>query len=165
MRRVKELLRLGHELGYSKRQIAQSIRMPKTTVGDYLARAEAAELRAQQHLRQAKLTIGHSHLRRIDPPKVNHPQTARDHPVLQESPPGEEEVRFAMKWPAIVLYRPSCVPPAPPTKIRLRTAGGRRLLALRRGHSTRSIEPGRGDRTAVPVVASLRGRDVQSVMP
>src|SRR5690349_8697198 len=34
MRRVKELLRLAHELGYSKRQIAQSIRMPKTTVGD-----------------------------------------------------------------------------------------------------------------------------------
>ena len=33
MRRVKELLRLAHELGYSKRQIAQSIRMPKTTVG------------------------------------------------------------------------------------------------------------------------------------
>src|SRR4051794_9721465 len=45
MRRVKELLRLAHELGYSKRQIAQSIRMPKTTVGDYLARAEAAGLR------------------------------------------------------------------------------------------------------------------------
>src|SRR5918998_3510906 len=44
MRRVKELLRLAHELGYSKRQIALSIRMPKTTVGDYLARAEAAGL-------------------------------------------------------------------------------------------------------------------------
>jgi transposase len=44
MRRVKELLRLAHELGYSKRQIAQSIRMPKTTVGDYLARATAAGL-------------------------------------------------------------------------------------------------------------------------
>src|SRR4051794_36457764 len=45
MRRVKELLRLAHELGYSKRQIALSIRMPKTTVGDYLARAAAAGLR------------------------------------------------------------------------------------------------------------------------
>jgi len=45
MRRVKELLRLAHELGYSKRQIAVSIGMPKTTVGDYLARAEAAGLR------------------------------------------------------------------------------------------------------------------------
>src|SRR4051812_28679041 len=45
MRRVKELLRLAHELGYSKRQIAQSIRLPKTTVGDYLTRAEAAGLR------------------------------------------------------------------------------------------------------------------------
>ena len=45
MRRVKELLRLAHELGYSKRQIALSIRMPKTTVGDYLARADAAGLR------------------------------------------------------------------------------------------------------------------------
>ena len=42
MRRVKELLRLAHELGYSKRQIAQSIRMPKTTVSDYLTRAAAA---------------------------------------------------------------------------------------------------------------------------
>jgi len=42
---VKELLRLAHELGYSNRQIAQSIRMPKTTVSDYLARAEAAGLR------------------------------------------------------------------------------------------------------------------------
>jgi hypothetical protein len=36
MRRVKELLRLAHELGYSKRQIAVSIRMPKTTVNDYV---------------------------------------------------------------------------------------------------------------------------------
>ena len=45
MRRVKELLRLAHELGYSKRQIALSIRMPKTTVGDYLARAAVAGLR------------------------------------------------------------------------------------------------------------------------
>jgi transposase len=45
MRRVKELLRLAHELGSSKRQIAVSIRMPKTTVNDYLARAEAAGLR------------------------------------------------------------------------------------------------------------------------
>jgi len=45
MRRVKELLRLAHELGYSKRQIAQSIRMPKTTVSDYLARAAAAGVR------------------------------------------------------------------------------------------------------------------------
>src|SRR5688572_20991044 len=45
MRRVKELLRLAHELGYSKRQIALSIRMPKTTVGDYLAHAAAAGLR------------------------------------------------------------------------------------------------------------------------
>src|SRR5687767_7155059 len=44
MRRVKELLRLAHELGYSKRQIALSIRMPKTTVNDYLARATAAGL-------------------------------------------------------------------------------------------------------------------------
>jgi hypothetical protein len=45
MRRVKELLRLAHELGYSKRQIGQSIRMPKTTVSDYLTRAAAAGVR------------------------------------------------------------------------------------------------------------------------
>lgn len=42
MRRVKEVLRLSHTLGYSHRQIGQSVRMPRTTVGDYLARAEAA---------------------------------------------------------------------------------------------------------------------------
>src|SRR5512135_262238 len=45
MRRVKELLRLAHELGYSNRQISQSIRMPKTTVSDYLARASGAGIR------------------------------------------------------------------------------------------------------------------------
>ena len=44
MLRVKELLRLAHELGYSKRQVTQSIRMPKTTAGDYLAQADAAGL-------------------------------------------------------------------------------------------------------------------------
>ena len=45
MRRVKELLRLAHELGYSLRQIANSVRLGRTSVSDYLARAEAAGVR------------------------------------------------------------------------------------------------------------------------
>ena len=39
MRRVKEVLRLAHELGYSNRQIQESVRMGRTSVGEYLARA------------------------------------------------------------------------------------------------------------------------------
>lgn len=45
MRRVKEILWLAHELGYSLRQIAKSVRLGHTSVSDYLARAEAAGLR------------------------------------------------------------------------------------------------------------------------
>jgi len=40
MRRVKEVLRLAHELGYSSRQIRDSVRLGRTTVGEYLARGE-----------------------------------------------------------------------------------------------------------------------------
>jgi transposase len=45
MRRVKEVLRLAHELGYSLRQISRSVRLSATSVSNYLARAEAAGVR------------------------------------------------------------------------------------------------------------------------
>ena len=45
MRRVKEVLRLAHELGYSNRQIQELVRMGRTSVGEYLARAREAGVR------------------------------------------------------------------------------------------------------------------------
>ena len=45
MRRVKEILRLAHELGYSLRQIGKSVRLGRTSVWEYLTRAEAAGVR------------------------------------------------------------------------------------------------------------------------
>lgn len=45
MRRVKEVLRLAHELGYSHRQIAVSVRLGRTAVGEYLERAREAGIR------------------------------------------------------------------------------------------------------------------------
>src|SRR5271165_5139736 len=45
MRRVKEVLRLAHELGYSLRQTSRSVRLCSTSVRNYLARAEAAGVR------------------------------------------------------------------------------------------------------------------------
>ncbi len=45
MRRVKEVLRLVHELGYSLRQASRSVRLCSTSVRNYLARAEAAGVR------------------------------------------------------------------------------------------------------------------------
>jgi transposase len=45
MRRVKEVLRLAHELGYSLRQISRSVRLSSTSVRNYLARADAAGVR------------------------------------------------------------------------------------------------------------------------
>lgn len=44
MRKIKEILRLKHACGLSERQIAESCRIGKTTVGEYLQRAEAANL-------------------------------------------------------------------------------------------------------------------------
>ena len=44
MRKIKEILRLKHACGLSERQIAESCRIGKTTVGEYLQRAEAAGL-------------------------------------------------------------------------------------------------------------------------
>jgi transposase len=42
MRRIKEVLRLHFEQGRAKRQIAQSIGVSPTTVGDYIQRAQVA---------------------------------------------------------------------------------------------------------------------------
>jgi hypothetical protein len=69
MRRVKELLRLAHELGYSKRQIALSIRMPKTTVGDYLARAAAAGLRYADVAGMSEEAVEALLFQRAEPPE------------------------------------------------------------------------------------------------
>lgn len=44
MKRVKEVLRLSQELGWSAREIAKSTRLGRTTVREYLERAEAADL-------------------------------------------------------------------------------------------------------------------------
>lgn len=42
VRKIKEILRLKHACGFSKREIAQSCNVPRSTVGDYLMRARAA---------------------------------------------------------------------------------------------------------------------------
>ena len=54
MRRVKEVLRLAHELGYSLRQIAESVRLGRTSVRDYLARADAAGVRYEDVAEQGR---------------------------------------------------------------------------------------------------------------
>src|SRR5271166_2999270 len=48
MRRVKEVLRLVHELGYSLRQTSRSVRLSSTSVRNYLTRAEAAGVRYEE---------------------------------------------------------------------------------------------------------------------
>lgn len=45
MRKIREILRLRHELALSKRQIARAVSVPHSTVIDLLYRAEAAGLR------------------------------------------------------------------------------------------------------------------------
>ena len=42
MRKVREVLRLRHELGLGLRQIARSLGLSHSTVSGYLGRAEAA---------------------------------------------------------------------------------------------------------------------------
>ena len=44
VRKVKEVLRLKFELGLENRQIARSCRIPHSSVGNYLSRAQAAGL-------------------------------------------------------------------------------------------------------------------------
>jgi len=45
LRKIKEILRLKHEAGLSNRAIAGACKISNSTVGLYLQRAEAAELR------------------------------------------------------------------------------------------------------------------------
>jgi len=45
MRKIRELLRLQHEAGLSHRQVAVSLQMARTTVGEYRRRFDAAGLR------------------------------------------------------------------------------------------------------------------------
>ncbi len=86
MRRVKELLRLAHELGYSNRQISQSIRMPKTTVGDYLARAEAAGLRYAAIAERSEEAVEARLFQRAELPDQR-PMPDWDTPTGTRSPP------------------------------------------------------------------------------
>ncbi len=44
MRKIKEVLRLKYVCGLGEREIAQSCRIARATVGNYLKRAEAAGL-------------------------------------------------------------------------------------------------------------------------
>lgn len=44
MRKIREILRLYHEIGLSRRQIAESLQIAHSTVGDVLRRAEGAGL-------------------------------------------------------------------------------------------------------------------------
>ncbi len=44
MRRVRQVLRLAHEAGLTQRQIARSLKMSPSTVGEYLRRAKLAAL-------------------------------------------------------------------------------------------------------------------------
>jgi transposase len=44
MRKIKEVLRLRHELGLAQRQIARSCSISRAAVAEYLERAEAAGL-------------------------------------------------------------------------------------------------------------------------
>ena len=44
MRKIKEVLRLHKEIGLSERQIAKSCGISRSTVKDYLKRAQRAEL-------------------------------------------------------------------------------------------------------------------------
>ena len=44
LRKIREVLRLKHEVGLSNRAIARACCVSNSTVGDYLERAQAAEL-------------------------------------------------------------------------------------------------------------------------
>ena len=44
MRKVKEILRLYHEMGLSRRRIAESLQVAHSTVGDVIRRANGAGL-------------------------------------------------------------------------------------------------------------------------
>jgi hypothetical protein len=57
MKRVKEVLRLAHELGYSGRQISASVRLGRSAVSDYLKRADAVGIRYQDIISKSELEI------------------------------------------------------------------------------------------------------------
>jgi transposase len=67
MRRVKEVLRLAHELGYSLRQIAESVRLGRTSVRDYLTRADAAGVRYEDVAGKGEAEIAALLFRRPEP--------------------------------------------------------------------------------------------------
>jgi len=90
MRRVKEVLRLAHELGYSLRQIGESVRLGRTTVGDYLARAEAAGVRYEDIAGKGEAEIEALLFRQPDP--------AESRPL-----PDWAEVAAEMLKPAVTL--------------------------------------------------------------
>ena len=73
MRRVKEVLRLAHELGYSLRQIAESVRLGRTSVRDYLVRADAAGVRYEDVAGTGEAEIEALLFRRPEP-AVTRPQ-------------------------------------------------------------------------------------------
>lgn len=45
MRKIREILRLYHEMGLSRRQIAESLQIAHSTVGDVLRTAESSNAR------------------------------------------------------------------------------------------------------------------------
>jgi len=90
MRRVKEVLRLAHELGYSLRQIGESVRLGRTTAGDYLARAEAAGVRYEDIAEKGEAEIEALLFRQPDP--------AESRPL-----PDWAEVAAEMLKPAVTL--------------------------------------------------------------
>lgn len=90
MRRVKEVLRLAHELGYSLRQIAESVRLGRTSVRDYLARADVAGVRYEDVAGTSEAEIEALLFRRPEPVETR-PQ------------PDWAEVAAEMSKPAVTL--------------------------------------------------------------
>ena len=90
MRRVKEVLRLAHELGYLLRQVAESVRLGRTSVRDYLARADAAGVRYGDVADKGEAEIEALLFRRPEP-EVTRPQ------------PDWAEVAAELAKPAVTL--------------------------------------------------------------
>ena len=90
MRRVKEVLRLAHELGYSLRQVAESVRLGRTSVRDYLARADASGVRYEAVADKGEAEVEALLFRRPEP-AVTRPQ------------PDWAEVAAELTKPAVTL--------------------------------------------------------------
>ncbi len=69
MKRVKEVLRLAHELGCSNRQIQDSVRLGRTTVSTYLARARNAGVRYADVAEMSEATLEGRCLRALSRPQ------------------------------------------------------------------------------------------------